>query len=96
MPDPDFTTLDYPNPEDPKAFTLALKLAKEKNADIVLATDPDADRLGIYALDTKSGEYVPFTGNMYPERADGYRQDALESVSRDQHRDHKYGPCHCR
>ena len=64
MPDPDFTTLDYPNPEDPKAFTLALKLAKEKDADIVLATDPDADRLGIYAKDTKSGEYVPFTGNM--------------------------------
>ena len=64
LPDPKFTTLDYPNPEDPKAFTLALKLAKEKNADIVLATDPDADRLGIYALDTKSGEYIPFTGNM--------------------------------
>ncbi len=64
MPDPNFTTLEYPNPEDPKAFTLALKLAKEKNADIVLATDPDADRLGIYALDTKSGEYIPFTGNM--------------------------------
>ena len=64
MPDPDFTTLEYPNPEDPKAFELALKLAKEKNADIVLATDPDADRLGIYALDTKSGEYIPFTGNM--------------------------------
>ena len=64
MPDPKFTTLKYPNPEDPEAFTLALKLAKEKNADIVLATDPDADRLGIYALDTKSGEYIPFTGNM--------------------------------
>ena len=64
LPDPDFTTLDYPNPEDPKAFTLALKLAKEVGADIVMATDPDADRLGIYALDTKSGEYVPFTGNM--------------------------------
>lgn len=64
LPDPNFTTLDYPNPEDPKAFTLALKLAKEKEADIVLATDPDADRLGIYALDQKSGEYVPFTGNM--------------------------------
>ena len=61
MPDPNFTTLAYPNP---KAFTLALELAKEKKADIVLATDPDADRLGIYALDTKSGEYVPFTGNM--------------------------------
>lgn len=64
MPDPKFTTLKYPNPEDPEAFTLALKLAKEKNADIVLATDPDADRLGIYALDKKTGEYVPFTGNM--------------------------------
>ena len=63
-PDPKFTTLDYPNPEDPKAFTYALKLAKEKNADIVLATDPDADRLGVYALDTASGEYKSFTGNM--------------------------------
>ncbi|MCR5716049.1 MAG: phospho-sugar mutase [Lachnospiraceae bacterium] len=63
-PDPDFTTLDYPNPEDPKAFTLALKLAKEKDADIVLATDPDADRLGIYAKNSKSGEYEAFTGNM--------------------------------
>ena len=64
LPDPEFTTLEYPNPEDPKAFELALKLAKEKNADIVLATDPDADRLGIYALDTKTGKYMPFTGNM--------------------------------
>ncbi len=64
LPDPDFTTLDYPNPEDPKAFELALKLAKEKDADIVLATDPDADRLGIYAKDLKTGEYVAFTGNM--------------------------------
>lgn len=63
-PDPDFTTLDYPNPEDPKAFTYALNLAKEKDADIVLATDPDADRLGVYAKDTKTGEYVSFTGNM--------------------------------
>lgn len=64
LPDPKFTTLAYPNPEDPAAFELALKLAKEKDADIVLATDPDADRLGIYAKDTKTGEYVPFTGNM--------------------------------
>ena len=63
-PDPAFTTLDYPNPEDPKAFTLALKLAKKVDADIVLATDPDADRLGIYAKDSKTGEYMPFTGNM--------------------------------
>ena len=63
-PDPAFTTLDYPNPEDPKAFKLALELAKKVDADIVLATDPDADRLGIYAKDTGSGEYVSFTGNM--------------------------------
>ena len=64
LPDPKFTTLEYPNPEDPKAFTLALKLAREKDADIVLATDPDADRLGIYAKDAETGEYIPFTGNM--------------------------------
>ena len=64
LPDPDFTTLEYPNPEDPKAFTLALKLAREVDADVVLATDPDADRLGIYAKDTNSGEYISFTGNM--------------------------------
>lgn len=63
-PDPDFTTLDYPNPEDPKAFTYALRLAKEKDADIVLATDPDADRLGVYCKDSATGEYVSFTGNM--------------------------------
>ena len=63
-PDPEFTTLEYPNPEDPKAFELALKLAKEKDADIVLATDPDGDRLGIFAKDAKSGEYIMFTGNM--------------------------------
>jgi phosphoglucomutase len=64
LPDGNFPTVSYPNPEDPKAFTLALKLAKEVDADIVLATDPDADRLGVYAKDTKTGEYVSFTGNM--------------------------------
>ena len=63
-PDGNFSTVTYPNPEDKKAFALALKLAEEKDADIVLATDPDADRLGIYAKDTKTGEYMPFTGNM--------------------------------
>ena len=64
LPDGNFPTVSYPNPEDPKAFELALKLAKEKNADIVLATDPDADRLGVYAKNPKTGEYVSFTGNM--------------------------------
>ena len=64
LPDGNFPTVSYPNPEDPKAFELALKLAKEKNADLVLATDPDADRLGVYAKDPKTNEYVSFTGNM--------------------------------
>lgn len=63
-PDGNFPTLDYPNPEDKKAFTYALALAEKVNADIVLATDPDADRLGIYARDEKTGEYMSFTGNM--------------------------------
>lgn len=62
--DGDFPTCPYPNPENEKAWELALKLAKEKDADIVLATDPDADRLGVYCKDTKTGEYVTFTGNM--------------------------------
>lgn len=64
LPDGDFPTVSYPNPEDKNAFCLALKLAKEKDADIVLATDPDADRLGVYAKNTKTGEYQSFTGNM--------------------------------
>lgn len=63
-PDGNFPTVSYPNPEDEKAFTLALELAKKIDADIVLATDPDADRLGIYAKDIKTGEYISFTGNM--------------------------------
>ena len=64
LPDGDFPTVSYPNPEAAEAFELALKLAKEKDADLVLATDPDADRLGVYVKDTKSGEYITLTGNM--------------------------------
>ena len=63
-PDGTFPTVAYPNPEDEKAWTLALALAEEKDADIILATDPDADRLGVYAKDAKTGRYVSFTGNM--------------------------------
>lgn len=62
-PDGDFPTVSYPNPEDPKAFELALKLAKEVDADVVLATDPDADRLGVFSK-MSNGEYVSYTGNM--------------------------------
>ena len=64
LPDGNFPTVSYPNPEDKNAFALALKLAEEVDADIVLATDPDADRLGVYAKDAQTGEYVSFTGNM--------------------------------
>ncbi len=64
LPDGEFPTVSYPNPEAKEAFALALSLAKEKNADLVLATDPDADRLGVYVKDTKSGEYICLTGNM--------------------------------
>ncbi len=64
LPNGSFPTVELPNPEDPKAFEMALKLAKKVNADVVLATDPDADRLGVYAKDSKTGEYKIFTGNM--------------------------------
>lgn len=64
LPDGEFPTVSYPNPEAEEAFVLGLKLAKEKEADLVLATDPDADRLGVYVKDAKSGDYIPLTGNM--------------------------------
>jgi len=63
LPDSEFSTVGYPNPEDPKVFTLALKIAKEVGADIIMATDPDADRLGIMVKD-ENGEFVLFNGNM--------------------------------
>lgn len=63
LPNGDFPTVSYPNPEAAEAFELGLKLAKEVDADIVLATDPDADRLGVRVKD-KNGEYHDLTGNM--------------------------------
>lgn len=63
LPDSEFSTVSYPNPEDPKVFTLAVKLATEIDADIILATDPDADRIGVQVKNDK-GEYVLFNGNM--------------------------------
>ena len=62
-PDKNFSTVGYPNPEDPKAFTLAIELAKEKNAEIIVGTDPDADRIGVVIRDEK-GNYDILTGNM--------------------------------
>lgn len=63
-PDHQFSTVKVPNPESSEAFEMALNLAKAKDADIVLATDPDADRLGLYVKDSSSGQYKRFTGNM--------------------------------
>ena len=64
LPDGGFPTVSYPNPEDKNAFTLAIRLAEEVDADLILATDPDADRLGVYAKDSRTGEYAGFTGTM--------------------------------
>lgn len=64
LPDGEFPTVSYPNPEAKEAFELGLKLAGEVDADLILATDPDADRLGVYVKDTASGEYKVLTGNM--------------------------------
>ena len=63
-PDGNFPTVSYPNPEDPKAFEYALKLAKEVDSDIVLANDPDADRIGLHVKNNETGEYIAFNGNM--------------------------------
>ena len=63
-PDGKFPTVAYPNPEDPASFELALKLAKEVGADIVIANDPDADRIGLHVKNAKTGEYILFNGNM--------------------------------
>ena len=64
LPDGEFPTVSYPNPEAEEAFELALKLANEVDADLILATDPDADRLGVYVKDSKTGNYITLTGNM--------------------------------
>ena len=63
LPDGNFPTVSYPNPEDPKAFAMALDLAKKVDADIILANDPDADRLGVYVKDVANNDYFPLTGN---------------------------------
>lgn len=64
LPDGEFPTVSYPNPEAAEAFELGLKLGKEVDADLILATDPDADRLGVYVKDSKTDEYHSLTGNM--------------------------------
>lgn len=62
LPNPDFPTVSYPNPEDAAAFKMAIDLGKKVDADVLLATDPDADRMGV-AVKDETGEYVLLTGN---------------------------------
>lgn len=62
LPDSNFATVKYPNPEEHEAFLLAIKLAEEKNADVIIGTDPDCDRVGVVGRDN-NGKYVVFTGN---------------------------------
>jgi phosphoglucomutase len=64
LPDGNFPTVSYPNPEAEEAFALGLELGKKVDADLILATDPDADRLGVYVKDSKTGGYHSLTGNM--------------------------------
>lgn len=63
IPDPNFSTLKSPNPEEPSAFEYAIKLGQKEKADILIATDPDADRTGIAAIDPSTNQYVLLTGN---------------------------------
>lgn len=80
-PDPDFSTLKYPNPEEHDAFTLAIKLAKEKNADIIMGTDPDCDRIGVVVKNHK-GEYQVLTGNQTGSLLTYYMLSQLKASGR--------------
>ncbi|MDD3305682.1 MAG: phospho-sugar mutase [Acetobacterium sp.] len=62
LPDGDFTTAPYPNPEDPSVFALAMALAEQKNADIIIGTDPDGDRVGVVGRN-QNGQFEIFSGN---------------------------------
>ena len=82
QPNGEFPTVDYPNPEDPKAFRLALELAHKVDANVVVANDPDADRLGIYVKDAKTREYIYYTGNMSALLIAEYRISQMQQKGR--------------
>lgn len=81
MPDGNFPTAPYPNPEDPKVFRLALEMAKESNPDIIFGTDPDADRIGVVVKDS-NGEYQVLTGNQTGLLLSNYILSALKEENR--------------
>ena len=101
LPDGDFPTVSYPNPEAAEAFELGLALGKKVDADLILATDPDADRLGVYVKDSKTGEYHSLTGNMsgcligdyvIGQRKALYGRWSIYPLDRF----HEYGRCNCK
>jgi phosphoglucomutase len=81
MPDPDFSTVGYPNPEDKKVFTLAIELAEENGADLIIGTDPDCDRVGVVVKNSK-GEYITLSGNQIGALLVHYRLHSLKSMDR--------------
>ena len=78
-PDPDFTTVGYPNPEDPKAFKMSEELGKKTGAELLMATDPDADRFAIELL-MDNGEYLPLNGNQTGYILVGYILDGMKDA----------------
>lgn len=81
MPDSNFSTVAYPNPEEKEVFTLAIKLAREKGADLIIGTDPDCDRVGV-VVKNKQGEYVTLNGNQTGVLLVHYCLDALKSLGK--------------
>ncbi|MCR4792802.1 MAG: phospho-sugar mutase [Lachnospiraceae bacterium] len=80
-PDPDFTTVGYPNPEDPKAFRMSEELGKKVGAQLLMATDPDADRFAIELL-MDNEEYLPLNGNQTGYILVGYLLDGMKDAGR--------------
>ncbi|NLC44103.1 MAG: phospho-sugar mutase [Clostridiales bacterium] len=78
LPDPDFSTVDYPNPEDKAAFTLAIKQAQENGADLIIGTDPDCDRVGV-VVKNQAGEFITLSGNETGALLVHYMLSALKS-----------------
>ncbi len=81
LPDTEFSTVKYPNPEDKNAFSLAIELAKERNAHIIIGTDPDCDRVGAVVRDS-SGEYIVLTGNQTGALLVNYILEGLKEKNR--------------
>jgi phosphoglucomutase len=81
MPDPDFSTVAYPNPEEKEVFTLAIDLAESKGADLIIGTDPDCDRVGV-VVRNKQGDYVTLTGNQTGALLVHYCLSALKSLGK--------------